>query len=171
MYRIYSSSIKIITWFANICRWFCCPPKFKGRQGKGRTMKRQRQDNDAAIVVGAVILGLLLLKSIVNRQSRGYRCPECGLVIRKNASPCPRCHTVLDWEGVYWLPKKPKAFRPPYLLVCFFALVTVAFLASFIICIMWAFGHEVRGVNVFVYLLTSSFSFIIGVLTGANYRQ
>jgi len=54
----------------------------------------------APIVIGGIILGLLLLKAIFDRNTRGYRCPGCNLVIGKYTNLCPRCGTVLDWTGV-----------------------------------------------------------------------
>lgn len=57
-------------------------------------------NNKAPIVIGGIILGLLLLKAILDRNTTGYRCPRCSLVIRRNTNPCPRCGTGLDWAGV-----------------------------------------------------------------------
>jgi len=54
----------------------------------------------AVIAIAGLILGALLLKAIFEPNAHGYRCPECNLVIRKYANPCPRCRTELDWTGV-----------------------------------------------------------------------
>ena len=98
MSRIYSRVTKRVTWIANIYKRVYYG--VKDRWGKTYIMSAGRQDNNAAIVLGAVILGLLLLKSIFNRNAQGYRCPICDLVIAKNTGFCPRCHTQLDWRGV-----------------------------------------------------------------------
>jgi len=58
------------------------------------------QDNRAAIVIGALVLGALLVKAVFDRQARGFRCAECDLVVRRGVDRCPRCHTELDWQGV-----------------------------------------------------------------------
>jgi len=63
-------------------------------------MSTSQPRNNGAIIVGAFILGLVLLKSIVNHNTHGYRCPVCNLVIQKNTRMCSRCHTALDWQGV-----------------------------------------------------------------------
>lgn len=67
---------------------------------KGKYMSGRQERNNGAVVVGALILGFLLLKSIVDRQTQIYRCPSCGLVIQRNTPICPRCYTELDWLGV-----------------------------------------------------------------------
>ena len=63
-------------------------------------MSKQQGKNSGAIVVGALVLGFLLLKSIVDHQTQIYRCPICGLVIRENTQTCPRCYTELNWLEV-----------------------------------------------------------------------
>jgi len=63
-------------------------------------MSTSQARNNGAIVLGAFILGLLLLKSIVNHNTQGYRCPVCNLFVQKNTQICPRCRTTLDWRGV-----------------------------------------------------------------------
>ena len=53
-----------------------------------------------AILLGMIILAGVLLKAILDPQARGYRCPNCSLVISKNWISCPRCNVALDWSGV-----------------------------------------------------------------------
>lgn len=48
--------------------------------------------------VGAIILGAVILKSIVDSNSKINRCPYCNLVIRLNQTPCPRCKNQVGWE-------------------------------------------------------------------------
>ena len=48
--------------------------------------------------VGAIILGALLLKAILDPNTRIYRCPNCSLVIMRGTRQCPRCRTFLDWS-------------------------------------------------------------------------
>ena len=91
LYKIYSK-IKGLIWqslkrLKDESKGVCA---MGGKQGK----------NNGAVVVGALILGFLLLKSIVDRQTQIYRCPTCGLVIQKNTQTCPRCYTELNWLGV-----------------------------------------------------------------------
>jgi len=47
--------------------------------------------------VGAIILGAILLKAILDPNTKIYRCPTCNLVIIKNTPQCPRCKTSLGW--------------------------------------------------------------------------
>jgi len=47
--------------------------------------------------LGALILGLLLLKAIFDPNTNIYKCPVCGLVIQRNTPACPRCRTQLAW--------------------------------------------------------------------------
>jgi len=54
----------------------------------------------AAIVLGAAILGGLLLKALFDKNTNIYRCPKCNLVVMKNARRCRRCGQGLDWTGV-----------------------------------------------------------------------
>ena len=51
-------------------------------------------------VAGAILLGAVLLKAIVDSDAKIYRCPYCNLVIRKNAHVCPRCGQQISWGGV-----------------------------------------------------------------------
>jgi len=74
--------------------------RLKGKYKRVYNMSRQQGRNNGAIVAGALILGFLLLKSIVDRQTQIYRCPTCSLVIQRNTQTCPRCYTVLNWLGV-----------------------------------------------------------------------
>ena len=48
--------------------------------------------------VGAIILGVLLLKAIFDPNTKVYRCPRCALVIQKGTLACPRCRTQLRWN-------------------------------------------------------------------------
>jgi len=52
----------------------------------------------AWVVVGALILGGLLLKAIVDSDTKIYRCPYCNLVIKNNTTNCPRCRKPIGWE-------------------------------------------------------------------------
>jgi rubrerythrin len=47
--------------------------------------------------LGALLLGLLLLKAIFDPNTNIYKCPNCGLTIAKNTPVCPRCRTGLAW--------------------------------------------------------------------------
>jgi len=47
--------------------------------------------------IGAIILGAVLLKAILDPNTKIYRCPNCNLVLTKNTSQCPRCRTSLGW--------------------------------------------------------------------------
>ena len=47
--------------------------------------------------VGAIILGALLLKAILDPDTKIYRCPNCNLVLVKNKPRCPRCGTSIGW--------------------------------------------------------------------------
>ena len=49
--------------------------------------------------LGAVILGVVLLKAIFDSDTKIYRCPYCNLVIRRNMTPCPRCRRPISWGG------------------------------------------------------------------------
>jgi len=51
-----------------------------------------------AILSGVFVLGCTLLKALFFRNTFIYRCPECNLVIRKNAFMCGRCDTLFDWS-------------------------------------------------------------------------
>jgi hypothetical protein len=73
---------------------------FKIKMGKLGVMSGNAPRNNGAIVFGAVVLGLLLLKSIFDRNAQGYRCPVCSLFLQKDTQYCPRCHTELNWQGV-----------------------------------------------------------------------
>ena len=53
-----------------------------------------------AIASGVAILGGLILKALFNRNTRVYRCPTCGLVVRKQTVRCPRCGTFIDWRDI-----------------------------------------------------------------------
>ena len=90
LYKIYSKIKKLIQQVNNL----------KSKYKRVYTMSEQQERNNGAIIIGALILGLLLLKSIADRQTQVYRCPICSLVIRKNTEACPRCYTVLSWQGV-----------------------------------------------------------------------
>lgn len=50
--------------------------------------------------LGAVILGVVLLKAIFDSDTKIYRCPYCNLVIAKNTTICPRCRQRISWGGV-----------------------------------------------------------------------
>ena len=47
--------------------------------------------------LGALILGGLLLKAIIDSDTNIYRCPHCNLVLRKNTLVCPRCKNSVGW--------------------------------------------------------------------------
>lgn len=49
------------------------------------------------IFIGMMILGLLHIKLLFNRNTTIYRCPTCNLVIWKDTNACPRCETNLEW--------------------------------------------------------------------------
>ena len=49
------------------------------------------------VAIGAVILGGILLKAIVDSNTKIYRCPYCNLVLQKNKSVCPRCKNDVGW--------------------------------------------------------------------------
>lgn len=53
--------------------------------------------DDGWVALGAILLGALLLKAIVDPKTTIYRCPNCNLVIQKNSLICPRCKTQLQW--------------------------------------------------------------------------
>lgn len=48
--------------------------------------------------LGAIILGVLLLKAIFDPNTKVYKCPTCSLVIAKGTLVCPRCRTQLRWN-------------------------------------------------------------------------
>lgn len=50
--------------------------------------------------LGAVILGVALLKAIFDSDAKIYRCPYCNLVIAKNTIICPRCRRQISWGGI-----------------------------------------------------------------------
>lgn len=52
------------------------------------------------VAVGAVILGIALLKAIADSRAKIYRCPYCNLVIKKNQATCPRCRRSISWGGI-----------------------------------------------------------------------
>ena len=52
------------------------------------------------VAAGAVVLGLALLKAIVDSDSKIYRCPYCNLVVQRNTKRCPRCGNYISWSGV-----------------------------------------------------------------------
>jgi uncharacterized paraquat-inducible protein A len=56
------------------------------------------KDDGAAIVVGVIALGLILLAAIAGKKEEVPRCPVCNLVLFKDQTPCPRCHTPLRWQ-------------------------------------------------------------------------
>jgi len=49
-------------------------------------------------IIGAIILGAVILKSIIDSNSKIYRCPYCNLVIQKGKTPCPRCRNQVGWS-------------------------------------------------------------------------
>ena len=49
---------------------------------------------------GAVILGIALLKAIVDSDTKIYRCPYCNLVVKRNMRVCPRCRNQISWGRV-----------------------------------------------------------------------
>lgn len=55
---------------------------------------------DFLAVLGGLILLGIVLKAIFDPNENAYRCPTCNLVLKKNQTPCPRCHTVIDWSGL-----------------------------------------------------------------------
>ncbi len=52
------------------------------------------------VAIGAIFLGLLLLKAIFDPTTQIYKCPNCNLTITKNTSTCPRCKQGISWHGV-----------------------------------------------------------------------
>ena len=51
----------------------------------------------AWVALGAAILGVVLLKAILDPETKIYRCPNCNLVIKPNRRNCPRCKINLKW--------------------------------------------------------------------------
>jgi len=49
------------------------------------------------VALGALILGGLLLKALVDSDTKIYRCPHCNLVLTKNKAVCPRCKNAVGW--------------------------------------------------------------------------
>ena len=49
------------------------------------------------VAAGAVLLGIAIAKALVDSRSKIYRCPYCNLVLKKNATPCPRCGRPIAW--------------------------------------------------------------------------
>ena len=47
--------------------------------------------------LGALILGILLLRAIFDPNTNIYKCPTCGLVIARYTRICPRCRTQIVW--------------------------------------------------------------------------
>jgi len=47
--------------------------------------------------VAAIILGLVILKSIFDPDTKIYRCPYCNLVLQKGKTKCPRCRNQVGW--------------------------------------------------------------------------
>ena len=52
----------------------------------------------AWVAIAAIILGAVILKSIINSDTKIHRCPYCNLVLRKNQTPCPRCRNQVGWD-------------------------------------------------------------------------
>jgi len=47
--------------------------------------------------LGAILLGILLLKAIFDPDTNIYKCPKCGLTISENKAVCPRCGQGISW--------------------------------------------------------------------------
>lgn len=62
----------------------------------------EKEENSGIIIIamifGAIILGLLLLKGLFDSNTEIHRCPTCSLVITKGTTPCPRCRTNIAWS-------------------------------------------------------------------------
>lgn len=56
------------------------------------------KDDGAAIVIGVIALGAILLAALAGKKEEVPRCPVCNLVLFKGQTPCPRCHTNLRWN-------------------------------------------------------------------------
>jgi len=52
-----------------------------------------------AILHGMFNLALVIFKSIFKRGVLIYKCPNCGLVLRKSNKSCMRCGILIDWSG------------------------------------------------------------------------
>ena len=62
-----------------------------------RFMARGNDWGKLAIVFGALVLGVVLLKAIFDKDEKVYRCPVCNLTLKKGETPCPRCKTHIKW--------------------------------------------------------------------------
>jgi len=67
--------------------------------------------------------------------------------------------------------KKPKSFRPSPVEKWAFSLLAVLILVSLCLMIAYAVGCNIRGIEVFSYILTGSSTFLMGVLVGENRRR
>lgn len=54
--------------------------------------------NRFAILKGAMVLGITLMRSLFDRKILIYRCPDCNLVVRLGTKYCSRCGVVFDWS-------------------------------------------------------------------------
>ncbi|MBA7553511.1 hypothetical protein ES705_46103 [subsurface metagenome] len=66
--------------------------------------------------------------------------------------------------------EKPRPFRPHIILAVSFALVVLLMVASLALVIAWSCGCDIRGIEVWTYFLTGSFTFLIGIVIGGNIR-
>lgn len=66
--------------------------------------------------------------------------------------------------------EKPRLFRPSLILVVSFALLVTLMLASLALLLAWSCGCDIRGIEVWTYFLTGSFTFLLGILLGGNMR-
>ncbi len=66
--------------------------------------------------------------------------------------------------------EKPRPFRPGIILVVSFALVVLLMVASLALVVAWSCGCGIRGIEVWTYFLTGSFTFLVGIVIGGNIR-
>ena len=67
--------------------------------------------------------------------------------------------------------KKPKSFRPTLVGGSWFCFLIVLAFVSLLIVIGWSvMGWDVKGIEIWTYVMTASTSFAIGIVMGANMK-